>query len=86
MALEALEHHQVMFQVFNTFNYEILRNLDDSYLDAPVPTEVFLKSMQRLGANKWQLLDESHGAMLLEKPQLKGTSYVTGMFYKPDEI
>lgn len=79
---EAWSRHQEIDQVLSDFDYPKLRSLNDKYLDAPVPTEIFLKIMENLEAKTWQMWDQSHGALILNRPDLQGTSYITGGFMR----
>ena len=80
----ALDSHQTSKEVLRNFDYPLLKTLDDNFLDAPIPATVFLKTMQSQRATNFTLLEESHGALLLNKPDLKGTSYITGFFSRSE--
>lgn len=83
MLTEAMEHHQTVKHIFETFDYHTLAQLNDAYMDAPVPTQVFLKTLEAYQATEWRLIEESHGSLILGQPDLFGTSYLTGVFIKP---
>lgn len=64
----------------STFNYEKVLSFEDDHLDSPVSIASFMHIMENLGATSWETWHDSHGALLLEDPTLRGTSYVIGVF------
>lgn len=80
--IEAMENNDESIKSISNFDYESILTYDDKYMDSPLSTILFLKIMERLGANNWKILDSSHGSIILGIPDFQGTSYVTGVYTK----
>lgn len=80
--VEAMENNDESIKSISNFDYESILRYDDRHMDSPLSTILFLKIMERLGANNWKILDSSHGSVILGIPDLQGTSYVTGVYTK----
>lgn len=64
----------------SSFEYDTILRYEDDHLDSPVSIATVMKVMQRLGTTEWETWHSSHGALLLQDPSLRGTSYVLGAF------
>ncbi|MGD8744184.1 MAG: AmmeMemoRadiSam system protein B [Candidatus Woesebacteria bacterium] len=80
--VEAMENNDESVKSISNFDYESILAYDDRHMDSPLSTVLFLKVMERLGANNWKIMDSSHGSVILGIPDLQGTSYLTGVFTK----
>ncbi len=82
MLLEAMNKNKESESAIANFNYEKIYKFQDDYTDSPATLGLLLQIMQRLGATKWEKWYESHGALIAEKLDLQGTSYIIGIFKK----
>lgn len=64
------------------FDYDTLYSYKDDHLDSPKAAGAFLLSMQRNRALHFEVLQNTHSAVLLNDPRLLGTSYVIGVFHE----
>ncbi len=71
-------------QTINTirnFDYLNLYKFDDNHLDSPAAMATVMMIMEKLGTTDWELWENSHGGILTGNRLLKGTSYITGIFF-----
>jgi AmmeMemoRadiSam system protein B len=71
-------------QTINTirnFDYQNLYKYNDNYLDSPAAMATVMLIMEKLKATNIEVWENSHGAVLTGNRLLKGTSYVTGIFF-----
>lgn len=80
--LEALENDKESINAIRSFDYDMINTFDDQHMDSPKSIVVLLKIMQKLNATDFHVLHDTHGALLIDDPTLKGTSYVVGVFEK----
>jgi len=77
---EGLNKNKESINNISNFNYvEILKYKDD-HMDSPASIATLLLIMQELGAHNWETWYSSHGALITNKLDLSGTSYVIGSF------
>lgn len=77
---EALNNNEESIQAISTFNFQKILDFTDKHMDSPLTIFSFLTLMKKAGYTTWETWDSSHGALLIDDPQLQGTSYVTGAF------
>jgi AmmeMemoRadiSam system protein B len=72
-------------QTINTirnFDYPNLYKYNDNYLDSPAAMAIVMLIMEKLKATNLEVWENSHGAVLTGNRLLKGTSYITGIFFR----
>jgi AmmeMemoRadiSam system protein B len=78
--LESLKNNQESIEAIKNFNYEQISHFDNRHLDSPKSIILFLEIMKQKNANNFQVLHNTHGALLSNQTDLVGTSYVVGVF------
>ena len=82
MLLEAMENNKEVEDVIKNFDYQKIYQFQDNHIDSPASLGLLLNIMQRLDSTKWELWYNSHGALIEDKHDLQGTSYLIGVFGK----
>lgn len=80
MVLEAMEKNRETENAIKNFDYRKIYTFKDDHLDSPSSIGLLLQTMQQLGATKWQVWYDSHGAFIEDNYSLQGTSYLVGVF------
>lgn len=81
--IEALENNKEAIKAISNFDYETINAFDDKHCDSPRAISLLMKIMQKLNAVNFHVLYDTHGAILVDNPNLPGTSYVVGTFSQP---
>lgn len=76
----ALKNNEESIAAISSFNYQKISGYEDEHMDSPLSISMLLKSMQNLGATKWETWYSTHAAILEGDPAIQGTSYVIGVF------
>lgn len=82
MLLEAMEKNNETEESLRNFDYEKIYQFKDDHLDSPASVGLLMNLMFRIGATNWELWYNSHGAVIENKYNLQGTSYLIGVFFK----
>lgn len=82
MLLEAMEKNNETEEALRNFDYEKIYQFKDDHLDSPASIGLLMNLMSRIGATNWELWYNSHGAVIENKYNLQGTSYLIGVFFK----
>lgn len=82
MLLEAMENNRETEEAIANFDYEKIYQFQDDHTDSPASLGLLLNIMQRLNTTNWETWYNSHGALIENKPDLQGTSYMIGVFSK----
>lgn len=77
---EGLNKNKESINNISSFNYGEILNYHDDHLDSPIAVTTLLLTMEDLNARSWQLWYSSHGALITNVLDLKGTSYLVGSF------
>jgi len=77
---EGLLKNEESIKAISNFDYKTILDFKDDHIDSPVTITTLLLTMERLDAKNWETWYTSHGGLLLNKPDLQGTSYVVGVF------
>ena len=77
---EGLLKNDESIKAISTFDYKTILDFKDDHIDSPVAITTLLLTMEKLNAKTWETWYTSHGGLLLNKPDLQGTSYVIGVF------
>lgn len=75
-----LNKNKESIESISTFNYQKILDYHDDHMDSPVAISVFMKTMEKLNAKKWETWTSRHGGLITNNPLLNGTSYVIGVF------
>jgi AmmeMemoRadiSam system protein B len=77
---EAYPLDSMTISAIKDFNFAKLLSFGDDNIDSPAAMAILMYVMQLEKTTTWETWQEGHGAVFSGKPQLVGTSYVTGVF------
>lgn len=80
MLLEAMEKNNETEEAIRNFDYQKIYQFQDDHLDSPSSVGLLLNLMSGIDATNWELWFNSHGALIENKYDLQGTSYLIGVF------
>jgi AmmeMemoRadiSam system protein B len=78
---DAAIYDKETIQTIANFDYAKLEQYTDDHLDSPAAMMTVMYAVQEAGGKNWKTWYESHGAIILGKNDLVGTSYVSGIFF-----
>jgi len=78
--IEALENNEESILAIRSFNLPIIETFDNKHMDSPKSIVILLKIMQKIGSTNFELLYNTHQAIIANSPDLIGTGYVIGVF------
>lgn len=78
--LEALENNQESLEAIQGFAYEKINSFDDQHLDSPKSIILLLEIMKEKGSTNFQVLHNTHSALIDQQINSLGTSYLIGTF------
>lgn len=77
---EGLLKNNESIKAISNFDYKTILDFKDDHIDSPVAISSFLLTMEKLKTVTWETWYSNHASLLLNKPDLQGTSYVIGVF------
>lgn len=86
MPQESEKRDAITLYAMRNFDYQKITNLNSEYLDSPQSIIVLLKVMEKLGIEKFRILDHSNSAKILGPSITNTTSYFSVLFSDTSQV